>query len=148
MYSIRQLMQDKSDKETYSVSPQAKVEQALALMADKNIGAVMVVDADQMVGIFTERDFARKAIVTGKCSLDTPVAEVMTQQMFTIQLDSSLEECMNQMTAHRIRHLPVMDKGRLVGMVSMRDVVEALITKKDSTIERLESYILGTEYGK
>jgi len=148
MYSVRQLMFDKGDLGAFAIHPSATVKEALTLMAEKNIGAVMVVDQDQMLGIFTERDFARKALITGKCSLDTKVADVMTQHMVTVQPEASLEDCMKLMRDNHIRHLPVMEKGRLTGMVSMRDVVEAIINKKDSTIEDLEKYITGTEYRK
>jgi CBS domain-containing protein len=139
-------MKDRSDTEAWSVTPQSRVLEALELMAEKNVGAVVVVDNGQMVGIFSERDFARKAIQQGKCSLETPVDEAMTREMVTIHAEQSLEECLKVMSKQHIRHLPVMDGGRLVGMVSMRDVMDAIITGKDSTIENLENYILGKEY--
>jgi CBS domain-containing protein len=148
MYSIRQLMQEKKDFVSFEVEPEATVLDALKLMSQQNIGAVMVVAEGQMVGIFTERDFARKAIESGKCTMSTPVRDVMTQHMITVNPEQSLEDCMKLMSEHRIRHLPVMEGGRLCGMVSMRDVVEAIISRKDSTIEKLESYILGKDYGR
>lgn len=145
MFSIRQLMQEKGDSEVWSVLPEASVADALALMAEKNVGAVLVVADEQMIGIFSERDFARKAIQQGKCSLETPVVEAMTRKMVTIDPEQSLEACLTVMTRNHIRHLPVMNDGRLVGMVSMRDVMEAIISKKDNAIENLENYILGKE---
>lgn len=146
MFTIRQILQERNDTEAWSVSPQAKVLEALQLMAEKNVGAVIVVEKGQMIGIFSERDFARKAIQQGKCSLESPVADAMTRQMITILSEQTLEESLRVMTEHHIRHLPVMENGRLVGMVSMRDVMEAIISKKDSTIESLENYILGKEH--
>lgn len=148
MVTVKQLLQAKSDSETYSISPEASVFEALQLMAEKNVGAVMVVEKGQMVGIFTERDYARKIVLKGKCSLETPLSEIMTSEMITVHPEQNLEDCMSLMTQYHIRHLPIMDNGRLVGMVSMRDLVEALLSKKDSTIENLENYILGQGYGK
>jgi CBS domain-containing protein len=115
-------------------------------MADYNVGAVMVVDGEQMVGIFTERDYARKIILMGRCSLDTKISEIMTQELLTVHPETRLEECMALMTKFHIRHLPVMTEGRLVGIVSMRDVVQMIISKKDDTIQDLEKYIMGQGY--
>jgi CBS domain-containing protein len=145
MFNVRQLMKDKGDA-AYAVSPQATVMEALTLMSEKNVGAVMVVEKDQIVGIFTERDFARKTIQKGKCYLDTRLGEIMTQSMITVDLDQSMDECMELMMKFHIRHLPVMAEGRLVGMVSMRDVVETILSLKESTIEDLRSYIFGEQY--
>lgn len=146
MYTIRQILQERSDTEAWSVSPQDTVLKALQVMSEKNIGAVIVVGKGQMIGIFSERDFARKAIQQGKCSLESPVSDAMTREMITINAEQTLEESLRVMTEHHIRHLPVMENGRLVGMVSMRDVMEAIISKKDTTIESLENYILGKEH--
>jgi CBS domain-containing protein len=148
MYTVRQLMQDRDDTFAWSVTPESTVGDALQLMAEKNVGAVVIVEKGQMVGIFSERDFARKAIQIGKCSLDTQISEAMTREMVTIPAEQSLEECLTVMTRHHIRHLPVMEGGRLVGMVSMRDAMEAIISGKDTTIEKLEGYILGKDYGQ
>jgi len=149
MLTVRQLLQLKKDESTYSVSPQASVFDALKMMAEKNVGAVMVVDENnQMIGIFTERDYARKIVLKGKTSLETPINEIMTSEMVTVSPDQTLEECMNLMTKWHIRHLPIMEKGRLIGMVSMRDVVEILLSMKEGTIASLENYILGEGYGR
>ena len=149
MLTVKQLLQLKKDESTYSVSPQASVFDALKLMAEKNLGAVMVVDENnQMIGIFTERDYARKIVLKGKTSLETPINEIMTSEMVTISPDQTLEECMNLMTKWHIRHLPILEKGRLIGMVSMRDVVEVLLSMKEGTIASLENYILGEGYGR
>lgn len=149
MLTVKQLLQLKRDESTYSVSPQASVYDALKLMAKKNVGAVMVVDENnQMIGIFTERDYARKIVLKGKTSLETPIYEIMTSEMVTVNPEQTLEECMNLMTKWHIRHLPIMENGRLSGMVSMRDVVEVLLSTKEGTIASLENYILGEGYGK
>ena len=132
----------------YSVSPTDTVYYALEQMAQANIGAVLVCENDQMVGIFTERDYARKIILMGRQSLDTQIQEIMTKEMIIAQPDTTLDEAMAVMAKFHIRHLPVMEHGRLVGLISMRDVVDALIASKDDLIENLENYILGKGYGR
>lgn len=146
MYTVRQLLQENSNTDPWSVSPQSTVLEGLKLMSEKNVGAILVVDKGQMVGIFSERDFARRAIERGKCTLESPIADNMTSDMVTIDIEKSLEDALALMAKYHIRHLPVIENGRLVGMVSMRDVMEAIISKKDTTIESLESYIEGKEY--
>ncbi len=146
MITVHQLMQEKKEQGTITVSPDETVYVALKRMADYNVGAVMVVDGEQMVGIFTERDYARKIILMGRCSLDTKISEIMTQELLTVHPETRLEECMALMTKFHIRHLPVMTEGRLVGIVSMRDVVQMIISKKDDTIQDLEKYIMGQGY--
>lgn len=148
MITVRQLMQARGEMNAFAVNVNDTVARALELMADKNIGAVLVTDQDHMVGIFSERDFVRKIIHADRCSLQTLVKEIMTKAMITIDPEQSIDECMQLMTRHHIRHLPVLDNGRLVGMVSMRDVVEAIINAKEDTISNLENYILGRDYGK
>jgi CBS domain-containing protein len=147
MITVRQLMDMRSDNTTWFVSPKDSVYKALELMAEKNTGAVLVVENGQMVGIFTERDYARKIILMGRTSLDTPIEEIMTKDMVTIDSEQTLEECLSLMTKYRIRHLPIMDHGRLVGMVSMRDVADAIISKKQDMIDNLENFIMGQGYG-
>lgn len=146
MISVRQLMQQKDDQSTYAISPNASVYDALQMMAKANVGAVMVVENNKMVGIFTERDYARKIILKGKTSLETPLREIMTTETITVHPDQTIDECMSLMTKWHIRHLPVMEEGHLIGMVSMRDIVEAIIKAKDNTIESLEKYILSEGY--
>lgn len=146
MITVHQLMQEKKEQGSITVSPDETVYVALKRMADYNVGAVMVVDGEQMVGIFTERDYARKIILMGRCSLDTKISEIMTQELLTVHPETRLEECMSLMTQFHIRHLPVMTEGRLVGIVSMRDVVQMIISKKDDTIQNLEKYIMGQGY--
>lgn len=148
MITVKQLMQARGEASAYSVDINDTVQKALELMAEKNVGAVLVTDHGHMVGIFSERDFARKVISISRCTLDTHVKEIMTKNMITVDPEQSIEECMQLMTRYRIRHLPVLEMGQLVGMVSMRDVVEAIITSKEATIHNLEDYILGHDYGK
>jgi CBS domain-containing protein len=148
MITVKMLMDSKPDASMYSVGPTDTVYHALEVMAQANIGAVLVCENDQMVGIFSERDYARKIILMGRTSLDTQIGDIMTKEMITIHPEASLEECMAMMTKNHIRHLPVMERGRLVGMISMRDVVDVLFATKDSLIENLENYILGKGYGK
>lgn len=148
MFTVEQLMQARIDAGALTVSPDETVYHALMLMANHNTGAVMVVENDQMVGIFTERDYARKVILLGRCSLDTKIREIMTRELLTVNPETSLEECMALMTKWHIRHLPIMSEGRLIGIVSMRDVVQAIIGKKEDTIQDLEKYILGQGYAR
>jgi CBS domain-containing protein len=146
MITVQQLMQAKAEANALTVSPDETVYHALMLMANHNVGAVMVIDNGQMVGIFTERDYARKIILMGRCSLDTKIREIMTREMITIHPETTLEECMALMTKWHIRHLPILAEGHLIGIVSMRDVVQAIIIKKEETIQDLEKYILGQGY--
>jgi CBS domain-containing protein len=147
MITVKDL--SKSDvNSTIVISPTDTVFRALQLMAENNIGAVIVVDCGQIVGIFTERDYCRKLILMGRSSLNTPIHEIMTKQMITVRPDQTMEECLELMTKYHIRHLPVQQGDKLVGMVSMRDVMETIIATKQDRIERLENYILGTDYNR
>jgi CBS domain-containing protein len=146
--TVRQLMDMLTDHDTWSVSPKDTVYKALELMAEKNVGALLVVENGLMVGIFTERDYARKVILMGRHSLDTPVEDIMTKDMVTVDSEQTIEECLELMTKYRIRHLPVMDHGRLVGMVSMRDVIDVIISGKQDMINNLENFIMGQGYGR
>ena len=148
MITVKMLMDAKKDATMYKVGPTHTVYQALEVMSEANIGAVLVCENDQMVGIFTERDYARKIILMGRHSLDTEIQEIMTKEMVTVDPEATLEECMAMMTKYRIRHLPVMEHGHLSGMISMRDVVDAIIASKDNLIENLENYIMGKGYGR
>ncbi|MCK8494106.1 CBS domain-containing protein [Spirosoma sp. RP8] len=143
---IRQILQGKAVNALYSVSSNETVLDALKLMADKNIGAVLVVDNGKLVGIFSERDYARKIILKDRHSSDTRVADVMTAHVITIEPEQSLEECMIIMSDRHIRHLPVMDMDTLVGIISINDVVTAIIRDQKTRIDSLESYISGSLY--
>ena len=128
-------------REIWSVAPEATVYDAIALMAEKSIGAVLVLSDGALVGIVTERDYARKVILQGRSSKDTRVGEIMTAELVTVGPDSTVDECMRLMTRQRIRHLPVIDQGSLAGMVSIGDLVNAVISDQAHTIDQLHTYI-------
>ena len=140
MKTVRDLLKQKG-RDVCSVAPDSTVYDALKVMADKNLGAVLVIEAGRPVGIFSERDYARQVILKGKSSKDTPVREVMTSKVVFIRPDQSIEECMALMTDKRFRHLPVLEEGQLAGILSIGDVVKALISEKDFLIEQLANYI-------
>jgi CBS domain-containing protein len=134
-------------KQQWTILPDASVFDALKLMAEKEIGAVVVMDKkDKVVGILTERDYARKIILKGKTSLKTSVKEIMTPaaKMYTVKPETSVEDCMVLMTGKHIRHVPVFDKGKFVGVISIGDVVKSTISEKDLLIDNLSNYIAGT----
>ncbi len=135
-------MQEKGGQ-IWSVGPPATVYEALELMAEKNAGAVLVLENGKLIGIFTERDYARKVVLKGKTSKTTTVGELMTTDVLYVNPDDTIEECMALMTEKRTRHLPVMDNGKLVGLVSIGDVVKAIISDREFTIRELERYITG-----
>lgn len=140
--TVRQILQNKGHT-VWSIAPDASVYEALQLMAEKNIGALVVLEAGELVGIFSERDYARKVILKGKSSKDTPVREIMTPKVIYVRPNHTIEDCMALMTDKHIRHLPVLDNGRLVGIISIGDVVKAIISEQEFIIEQLESYITG-----
>ena len=125
----------------YSVSPQSTVRQALELMADKNIGALLVLEENQLVGMFSERDYARKVVLKGKSSVHTLVREIMTTEVICIKVSQTFTECMQTMTDHHIRHLPVMNEQSVIGLISIGDVVKEVLDEQTRTIEQLKSYI-------
>jgi CBS domain-containing protein len=127
----------------WSIAPAAMVFDAIALMADKNIGALPVIDNDQLVGIISERDYSRKVILKGKSSKETCIEEIMTRDLVTANLGDSVMECMRVMTEKRVRHLPVMEGTRVMGVLSIGDVVKWLISAQAATIDNLEQYITG-----
>ncbi len=147
MVTVKDILKKQGSSSTVVISPKETVYRALQLMAENNVGAVMVCEADRILGIFTERDYCRKVILMGRSSVGTPIQDIMTKEMVTVRPDQTLEDCIELMTHHHIRHLPVKEDDNLVGVVSMRDVMEALISVKQDRIDRLESYILGTDYG-
>ena len=126
----------------HSVSPQSTVRQALELMADKNIGALLVLEEKQLVGMFSERDYARKVVLKGKSSVDTLVRDIMTIEIICIKVSQTFTECMQTMTDHHIRHLPVMDGQNVIGLISIGDVVKEILEEQTRTIEQLKSYIV------
>lgn len=129
--------------EVFSVGPDDTVYGALELMADKNIGAVLVLEDGQVRGILSERDYARKIVLKGRVSRQTPVREIATEVVFTVEPSDTVEHCMQLMTDKRIRHLPVMQDGELGGLISIGDVVKAVISRQKFKIEQLENYIRG-----
>lgn len=144
MGKVRNILESKGANSTiFSVEPTTVVYQAIETMAQKNIGGLLICESGKLVGIFTERDYARKLILKGKSSKDTTIGELMTKNPFTVTPESSIEECMQLMSNRRIRHLPVLENGALVGVISIGDVVRFIIEEQKSIIEHLESYIAG-----
>ncbi len=142
MITVRKVLSNKGGH-VWRIAPQATAYEALQLMADRDIGALLVVDGEDIVGVFSERDYARKVILKGRSSKVTSVGELMNSPVFYIEPDKTIEECMALMTAKRMRHLPVLEHGRLIGMISIGDVVNALITEQKITISDLENFITG-----
>lgn len=143
MTTVSQLLQNKGQN-VWSVSPDDSVYKALELMADKNIGALLVLDGETPAGIFSERDYARKIILYGKASRETPVKDIMTTRVVYIRPEQTIEDCMALMTDKRIRHLPVLKDDKIVGVISIGDVVKSIIANQQFVIEQLENYISGT----
>jgi len=140
MQTVHDILKKKGS-EICSVSPDTSVYDALKLMAEKNIGAVLVMQAGRPVGILSERDYARQVILKGKASKDTPVREIMTARVIFVRPEQSVEDCMALMTDKHIRHLPVLEGETLLGILSIGDVVKAVISEKQFRIEQLENYI-------
>jgi CBS domain-containing protein len=138
--SVRQLLDGKG-RAIFSIGPEDPVLEAIRLMADRHVGALLVMKGQELVGIVSERDYARKVILMGRSSSDTPVWEIMTAPVISVSSTQSLDDCMRLVTARRIRHLPVVDAGKVVGMISIGDLVKAVIEDQQHTIEQLENYI-------
>jgi CBS domain-containing protein len=140
--TVRQMLSAKGG-EVWSVTPETPVLEALRLMADKNVGAVLVCRGEALVGILSERDYARKVILKGRTSQETPVADIMTTRVVYVRPDQTSDDCMALMTDKHIRHLPVLEQGKLAGVISIGDVVRAVIADQRFTIAQLENYITG-----
>ncbi len=140
MKTLKQLLEAKG-REVYSIAPDARVFDALKLMADKSVGALIVVEGGRIAGILSERDYARKVILHGKSSHDLQVRDIMTGKVITVHPGQTVEECMAMMTEKRIRHLPVTEGERLIGVLSIGDLVKEVIAEQQQTIRQLESYI-------
>ena len=140
--TISEILHHKGNQ-VWSISPEATVFDAIQLMSDKNIGALLVTEADRLLGILTERDYTRKVALKGKSSKQTAVKEILSGQVIHVTPDHTIEECMRLMTEHRVRHLPVVENNRLLGVVSIGDLVNWIITAQSSTINQLQTYISG-----
>jgi CBS domain-containing protein len=142
MHTVRQILQSKGS-DIWSIAPQETAYKALQIMADKDIGVLLVIDGAKLVGIFSERDYARKVILRGKSSKETAVGELMTREVYYTNPGATMEDCMALMTAKQIRHLPVMENKKLIGIVTLGDVVNQVISDQKLTIRELEKYITG-----
>jgi CBS domain-containing protein len=142
MKTVREVLQYKGSH-VFTISPKTTVFEALKLMAEKNIGALIVTEKDRVLGIMSERDYARKVSLLGKFTRDTAVEEIMSSTIFYVGTDSHIDECMAIMINKRIRHLPVMEDGKLVGLISIGDVVKAVIDEREFVIDQLIHYISG-----
>ena len=142
MRTVRQLLAGKP-AEVFAVAPGAPVLEAVRLMAQKSVGAVLVLRGEELAGILSERDYARKVVLQGRSSADTPASAIMTAQVVTVEPDTSVPVCMQLMTERRIRHLPVLEQGRVVGVISIGDLVKAVIADQQLELEQLQRYIAG-----
>jgi CBS domain-containing protein len=142
MKTVKDILGAKRSK-VYFISPDATVYEALNRMAEKNVGSMLVFEGKDLVGLISERDYSRKTILKGKLAKDTAVSEIMTTSVVSVRPDDDIEECMELFTGKRVRHLPVIEKGKVVGIVSIGDVVKSIIDYKEFIIEELENYIKG-----
>ena len=143
MKSVAQVLKSKPEQNVETIAPATSVFDAVRLMAEKNIGALLVMEGQTIAGMLTERDYARKIILMGRSSKETRVRDVMTSPVMYVRPDQTNEECMALMTDNRVRHLPVVDGGRLVGLISIGDLVKDIISEQKFIIEQLEHYITG-----
>lgn len=143
MKSVAQVLQEKADKSVFTISPDTSVLDALKVMAERGVGALLVMDGSQISGVISERDYARKMVLKGRSSHDIPVREIMSSPVMYVRPEQTNEECMALMTENRLRHLPVVDKGQLVGLISIGDLVKDIISEQKFIIEQLEHYIRG-----
>ena len=142
MKTVKDILRAKGSK-VYSIPPDATVYEALNRMAEENVGSMLVFEGKDLVGLISERDYSRKTILKGRLSKDTAVREIMTTSVVSVHPDDDIEECMELFTDNRVRHLPVIEKGKVVGIVSIGDVVKSIIDYKEFIIEELENYIKG-----
>lgn len=148
MTTVQKILDEKAEAKIYTVPSTATVFEALQVMCEGNTGAVLVTENEKIVGIFTERDYAREGEVKGRVAKETIVADVMTEQMVLIKPETTLDECVELMGKYHVRHLPIVEKERVIGIVSIRRLAESLLEQKQGTIFELENYILGTGYGE
>ena len=140
MATVKNILNSKGNV-IFTITPDTTVYHALELMVEKNVSALLVMEADKLAGIFTERDYARKVVLRGKSSRDTPIGDIMTSHLITVNSASSIDECMELMTGKYIRHLPVVDDGKLSGIISIGDVVRTIIQEQKAIIGHMEQYI-------
>ena len=140
---VKQILEGKGS-EIFTITPDTSVYHALELMVEKNVSALLVMENDKLAGIFTERDYARKVVLKGKKSKETHIGEIMTSNLITVSSGSTIDECMALMTGKYIRHLPVVDDGKLAGIISIGDVVRRIIEDQKSIIGHMEQYIAGS----
>jgi len=143
MMTVRRILEEKG-RTIWSVTPGATVYDALSVLADRNIGALMVLDGETLVGVFSERDYARKVTLLNKTSRDTLVREIMSREIVSVGPDQSIVDCMDLMTENHIRHLPVVEAGKPIGVVSIGDVVKAMLEEKEFLLEQMSKYISGS----
>jgi len=146
MANVADLIGAKTDASRYAVRANETVYRAIRVMADRRIGAVLVVDKGIVIGIFTERDYIMRVEVEGRPTKETLLREVMTDKMYTVTTNTSIEHCLGLMTLRHIRHLPIVEEGRLMGIISMRDAVAATLKDREADIQGLESYVLGSDF--
>ena len=146
MATVADLIGAKTDASRYAVKANETIYRAIRLMADRHIGAVLVVEKGIVIGIFTERDYIMRVEVEGRAAKETSVREVMTDKMYTVSTDTSIEQCLGLMDLRHIRHLPIVEKERLVGIISMRDAIGAILKDHEDDLVGLENYILGSGF--
>ena len=144
MPTVADILSKRDARSLASLPPTATVRDALQLMADRNIGSVLIMQGEALLGIFTERDYARKLALKGLASADTPLADVMTAKLYVVSPRQTVQECMGIMTQGKLRHLPVVDGGQLLGLISIGDLVNAQLAEQRFLIQQMESYIAGT----
>jgi CBS domain-containing protein len=143
MKSVAEILRSKPEQTVHTITPSASVFDAVKLMAEKSIGALLVIEDMKIDGIITERDYARKIVLVGRSSKETPVRDIMTSPVMYVRPDETNEECMALMTDNRVRHLPVIDNGKLIGLISIGDLVKDIISEQKFIIDQLEHYIMG-----
>ncbi len=148
MTIVRKLLNEKSDSTVYAVASTSTVLDALKAMIEANTGAILVSEGNKIVGIFTERDYARQGEIKGRAAQDTLISEVMTKEMVMVKPETSVRQCVDLMSRYKVRHLPVLENEHVIGVVSLRRLAEALVDEQKGTITELENYIMGTGYGR
>ncbi len=143
MKTVAQILRSKHDLTVHTITPKAAVLDAVKLMAEKGIGALLVMENEEVIGIITERDYARKIVLMNRSSKETPVSDIMTSSVMYVRPDQTNEDCMALITENRLRHLPVMDNGKLIGLISIGDLVKDIISEQQFVIQQLEHYIMG-----